>query len=90
MAYRLGDIIENSSKVVEWNWISDKENNKRQPDLDSDSRWFTGPNFLLLNENQWPKMKVKPDDVAEKIRPSYGHQHLDPPVTINILYFSDW
>ncbi|XP_074031706.1 uncharacterized protein [Leptinotarsa decemlineata] len=66
VAQRLGEIqdLTNSS---EWKYINSKENvadeaTKRLEKItfsDNNRRWITGPDFLILSPDQWPKEKME-------------------------------
>ncbi|XP_062538103.1 uncharacterized protein LOC134206403 [Armigeres subalbatus] len=60
VAFRVSEILE-TTDVFEWRWVPTKDNVadegtkwKRAPNFASDSRWFRGPKFLVLNEENWP------------------------------------
>lgn len=61
VALRIGEILENSN-VEEWRWIPSAENvadegTKWSKDINfsSNQRWFRGPEFLWMEENDWPQ-----------------------------------
>lgn len=64
---------------------------QRVPDLSSTSRWFTGPEFQLQNEEFWPTNTVHlPNLEIDEMRQIMAHIKLEVPCTVNIRYFSKW
>lgn len=73
VALRIGEILE-TTEIEDWRWIPSNENvaddatkDNGVSSLQSSSRWFTGPSFLVLPENEWPKEEplVDNDEPAE-------------------------
>ncbi|XP_036340974.1 uncharacterized protein LOC118750361 [Rhagoletis pomonella] len=61
VAVRIGEILQ-GSQLNEWRWVSSKQNvaddGTKWDDnltLDSNARWFTGPDFLRAPEHSWPQ-----------------------------------
>ncbi|KAJ0184295.1 hypothetical protein K1T71_000718 [Dendrolimus kikuchii] len=63
VAHRIGEITENSS-ISDWKWVptgmnvADDATRLHSAQLNQSSRWFTGPTFLLLSSEDWPKEPV--------------------------------
>ena len=63
-ATRVGEIQEGTEKN-DWYWTESKNNiadwltcGKRPIDIDINSSWQTGPDFLRLPESEWPITKT--------------------------------
>ncbi|XP_055549392.1 uncharacterized protein LOC129732493 [Wyeomyia smithii] len=76
VAFRIGEILE-LTRAPDWRWISTKLNIadvltkwSRDPILQSDSEWFTGPSFLYQSKDQWPITDTQIDDTIEEARGS--------------------
>ena len=54
--------IREKTDYTEWRWVPSKHNpaddaTRFFPEaIGPDSRWFSGPNFLLPDESQWPQL----------------------------------
>ena len=64
-ATRVGEIQEGTNKN-DWYWTGSKNNiadwltrGKRPIDIDIDSSWQAGPDFLRLPESEWPITQTK-------------------------------
>ncbi|XP_062538847.1 uncharacterized protein LOC134207144 [Armigeres subalbatus] len=96
VAHRIGEIL-SSTQAECWRWVSSRDNVAdcltklvRDTVPDSNGRWYKGPEFLYLSEDQWPKQQVKTNTV-EELRPSYLFAHISLPVrVIDISRFSKW
>ncbi|CAB4021212.1 Hypothetical predicted protein [Paramuricea clavata] len=74
-AVRIGEIQEGTSPS-DWHWIEGKLNiadwitrGKNPSELDKNSLWQTGPDFLHLHESEWPIKKfVLPDHLPEETK----------------------
>ena len=51
--------------IAEWRWIPTKQNVgeeatkwTKKPKIDNECRWFKGPNFILIDETDWPEGEV--------------------------------
>lgn len=60
VAVRIGEILQDSS-ICEWRWVPTKDNAaddgtkiNNNDDIHENYRWFNGPKFLSLAENEWP------------------------------------
>ena len=58
--------IEELVGITNWRWLSTKDNvvddatrDMQDIDLSPSSRWWTGPPFLSLSENDWPTENAK-------------------------------
>ncbi|XP_017490185.1 PREDICTED: uncharacterized protein LOC108378397, partial [Rhagoletis zephyria] len=65
VAVRIGEILEDS-QVHEWRWVPSLQNVADEgtkwttdPNFSNESRWFTGPEFLFLPEDEWPTTKFE-------------------------------
>ena len=85
VANRLTEIKENS-KSSEWRWVPTKDNpaddgtRYASDTLNNDSRWFTGPEFLKLNESEWPKTQFVNTIGIERVFAIEGKEALPGPV----------
>ncbi|XP_055604271.1 uncharacterized protein LOC129752524 [Uranotaenia lowii] len=95
VAFRIGEILEHT-RPDQWRWVPTKQNVADEatkwlngPSLDSKSRWFKGPGFLYLSEEQWPKQS-KHVETVEEIRPMHLHKEIvfDSPIAFE--NFSKW
>nr|XP_041632380.1 uncharacterized protein LOC121502738 [Drosophila kikkawai] len=57
---RIGEILE-GSEIEDWRWVPSEQNVAdegtkwtKKSEINSSGRWFTGPEFLLQGESQWP------------------------------------
>ena len=99
VAFRIGEILEDSS-LKEWHWISTKMNVAdeatkwtKKPELSSDSRWFTGPDFLRENMQCWPIKDEIPTNViddSEEVRPHLVVITQPQQFFLNTDRFSNW
>lgn len=101
VSLRIGEILE-ATELTEWRWIPTKENvaddaTKWQPvpDIGPNSRWFTGPKFLLLPESSWPTVESEKNegtiDNLEELRPLHIHtQTISLPCTANEDRINSW
>lgn len=81
VAFRVSEILE-TTDIANWRWIPSKYNPaddatkwKYQAKLSSESRWYTGPTFLMQPESEWPievhrNSKKKEND---EIKPQLSH-----------------
>lgn len=64
VSFRVGEILE-STELENWRWVPTSLNVaeeatkwQRTPELVPESRWFTGPSFLRLEEEHWPSLPL--------------------------------
>ncbi|XP_053698939.1 uncharacterized protein LOC128745898 [Sabethes cyaneus] len=96
VAHRIGEIL-SLSQAEYWRWVPSKDNVAdcltkwvRDTEPESNSRWFKGPAFLYLNEEEWPKQKVNANTV-EELRSCYLLTHISLPASIvDVSRFSKW
>ncbi|XP_058456653.1 uncharacterized protein LOC131434039 [Malaya genurostris] len=95
VACRVGE-ISSVTNESEWRWVPSKFNVADEatkwgkgPCFDAGCRWYVGPDFLCLPEDDWPK---QPTTVAtkEEIRPCLIHQETLPTTLIHFDRFSSW
>ncbi|XP_058811174.1 uncharacterized protein LOC131676064 [Topomyia yanbarensis] len=93
VSVRIGEIL-TSSEPHEWRWVPSKYNVsddatkwKAGPNLNADSTWLNGPQFLRLSEDLWPEQPLTTTS-AEEIRLVLVHSHSHPPVDYS--RFSKW
>ncbi|XP_058457230.1 uncharacterized protein LOC131434494 [Malaya genurostris] len=74
VGFRIGEIL-SLTKLTEWYWVPTKLNvadqlTKWSKDLEllSNSSWVTGPRFLYLDEEDWPKKNMPPANTTEELR----------------------
>ena len=78
--------IKENSKSSEWRWVPTKDNpaddgtRYASDALNNDSRWFTGPEFLKLNESEWPKNQFVNAIGIERVFAIEGKEALPGPV----------
>ena len=96
VALRLGEILENSD-ATQWRWIpialniADEATKwQKSPKFYSQSRWFTGPEFLRTSIENWPISKEKLLPVREELRPNIMQFHTRATNLIEISKFSSW
>ncbi|XP_063382133.1 uncharacterized protein LOC134668622 [Cydia fagiglandana] len=98
VANRVGEI----TKVTNWKFVpgglnvADDATRLKDRDIDL-SRWFSGPDFLLLPFSEWPKEPSTPEttSVLEELKPSKTHVgliNLDKPSSVvpDPSRFSEW
>ncbi|XP_055613505.1 uncharacterized protein LOC129759945 [Uranotaenia lowii] len=96
VSHRVSDILE-STTLSEWHWIPSKLNVaddgtkwKNLPDLSKTSRWFCGPDFLLLPESEWPLPEEPLTSTDIEMRPHILSHSLPLPALIPVENFSLW
>ncbi|XP_075167990.1 uncharacterized protein LOC142241581 [Haematobia irritans] len=70
VAHRVSEIL-SSTDITHWKWVSTEENVADEAtrfsanvDLSPESRWLCGPDFLKVEENNWPQYVI-PDNLKE-------------------------
>ncbi|XP_055632634.1 uncharacterized protein LOC129773105 [Toxorhynchites rutilus septentrionalis] len=78
VSFQIGEIL-SFSEPNEWKWVPSKLNAadaatkwENGSEIKSDGRWFLGPNFLRLTEEQWPKEKSV-STTEEELRSVHTH-----------------
>ncbi|XP_062703709.1 uncharacterized protein LOC134286152 [Aedes albopictus] len=96
IGFRVGEIL-NISVADEWHYVPSKQNVADDatkwgvgPSFSSSSRWFTGPDFLYLSENEWPNQPTKEVATKEELRVMFHHHREMPQALINVDRFSRW
>ncbi|XP_055612831.1 uncharacterized protein LOC129759412, partial [Uranotaenia lowii] len=76
VAHRVSEILE-TTQIKDWKWISTMDNVadeatkwQRLPDLNNQSRWLNGPDFLRENETAWPSEHFGKEFTEEELRPN--------------------
>ncbi|XP_055644239.1 uncharacterized protein LOC129780226 [Toxorhynchites rutilus septentrionalis] len=95
VSFRVGEILEQTT-ATQWKWVPSKSNPADEatkwgsgPYFNQDSKWFRGPNFLWLAEEEWPRVKEPVVATAEEMRASILH-HCTIETTIDFHRFSTW
>ncbi|XP_053691482.1 uncharacterized protein LOC128739998 [Sabethes cyaneus] len=93
VAVRVGEILATTS-ADEWRWISTKDNVAddatrwgKGPNVTINNRWFNGPEFLYLDEANWPQPTLKATNTEEHLM---IHQHTLSEPLIEVNRFSRW
>lgn len=93
---RVGEILETTS-ISEWRWVPTKLNVADEatkwgkgPDVEPNSRWFKGPEFLYMPEECWPQQTVLSADTNEELRSILVHQELLSSSLVVVSRFSKW
>ncbi|XP_062533493.1 uncharacterized protein LOC134202508, partial [Armigeres subalbatus] len=96
VSFRVGEIL-NISTVNEWYYVPSKQNVADDgtkwgigPSFSPNSRWYTGPNFLSLSENEWPEQPAKQSTKEEEVRVVFQHHRKMPQPLIDGNRFSNW
>lgn len=97
VAFRVSEILE-TSEPEEWRWVPTRLNAADDgtkwdgtPDLTSESRWFTGPDFLWFPETKWPETPCLRSPVTTELRPHLMVHRTGPCGSfIPVGDFSNW
>lgn len=96
VSFRVGEILE-LTELENWRWVPTKLNVadeatkwQRDPELVPQSRWFTGPEFLLVPEDSWPKIQLPTLTPTDELRTHNAHIIVEPPCTINANRLGKW
>ncbi|XP_055614659.1 uncharacterized protein LOC129760983 [Uranotaenia lowii] len=96
VSYRVGEIL-STTTISEWRYIPSKLNVADKatkwdsgPDFSPNNTWFTGPQFLLDPESEWPQDK-KVSNTIQDVRIHFLH-HFEAPTyfIIDPCRFSLW
>lgn len=92
----MGEILE-VTDVNEWRWIPSKENVadeatkwSKSMNFEKSNRWFSGPAFLRLSEDNWPKKKNIKVNVEEEMKAHCVHSALVLKKFVDVERFSKW
>ncbi|XP_055543524.1 uncharacterized protein LOC129729067 [Wyeomyia smithii] len=95
VAHRIGEILEVSS-VAEWRWVPSKLNPADEatkwgkgPYFSDESKWFAGPTFLQLPEEEWPHQVEATVATTEEVRMTVL-LHTTKKFTVFCEPFSHW
>ncbi|XP_055527667.1 uncharacterized protein LOC129720242 [Wyeomyia smithii] len=97
VAFRIGEII-SRSRPSELRWVPTKLNVADQltkwsngPQLDSNSSWLRGPQFLYKPEAEWPLQQFKKPNVEDEMRATFLLHDVEVPgQLVDISRFSKW
>lgn len=97
VSFRVGEILE-TTELENWRWVPTKLNVaneatkwQRTPELTPDSRWFTGPPFLKLPEENWPERQISATTPVElELRMHAVHGIIEPPYIVNPDKHDQW
>ncbi|XP_058454825.1 uncharacterized protein LOC131432514 [Malaya genurostris] len=96
VACRVSEILE-TTETNEWRWVPSKSNVAddgtkwtRLPDLTSRARWFSGPEFLKMQEAKWPQSSVKVNPTATELRHRLSFHVMMPSPIVDVTNFSCW
>ncbi|XP_058838652.1 uncharacterized protein LOC131694186 [Topomyia yanbarensis] len=96
VAFRVSEILE-TTETSEWRWVPSKLNVaddatkwSGKPDLTRGSRWFNGPQFLWLQEEEWPQCAIKISTTTTELRPRLLKHSVVPNAIICLSNFSSW
>ncbi|XP_062539124.1 uncharacterized protein LOC134207415 [Armigeres subalbatus] len=94
VSFRVSEILEHTT-ASDWRWVPSKSNPADEatkwgsgPYFTDNTKWFQGPDFLRLPENEWPRSN-EPAATTEEIRASILHHCAFEPA-INFERFSSW
>jgi hypothetical protein len=62
----------------------------KSPSFESSSRWFSGPEFLKLSEQEWPESQIEIDDTEEEMKLNFAHSNITVVRLIDPNRFSNW
>ncbi|XP_062714125.1 uncharacterized protein LOC134290910 [Aedes albopictus] len=93
VAFRVSELLE-ITEANEWRWVPSKMNVADDgtkwstfPDLSPGSRWFVGPEFLRLQETDWPQQPTNNCSTEEELRPSFLAYHVPYEPLVNSASF---
>lgn len=97
VSFRVGEILE-ITNPKQWRWLPSKQNvaddatrSKEVPKLESNSRWFKGPQFLYNAENIWYNDRTE-FVTEEELRPSFimSIREIRKEQLVDLERFSQW
>ncbi|XP_065084732.1 uncharacterized protein LOC135706971 [Ochlerotatus camptorhynchus] len=96
IAYRVSEILEATDRT-EWRWVASKDNPADEatkwgagPYFNSNSIWYSGPEFLYLPERDWKRGDPEKSG-EEELRACYVHREIHvPECIVDIERFSKW
>ncbi|XP_065081800.1 uncharacterized protein LOC135704263 [Ochlerotatus camptorhynchus] len=96
IAYRVSEILEATDRT-EWRWVASKDNPADEatkwgagPYFNSNSIWYSGPEFLYLPERDWKRGDPEKSG-EEELRACYVHREIRvPECIVDIERFSKW
>lgn len=96
VAFRIGELL-SETEIREWRWVPSKLNVADQatkwgkgPQLSSGASWFSGPDFLWEDEQQWPEQTVLTVETQEEMRSCLIHREASLEELLNSDRFSKW
>ncbi|XP_062714227.1 uncharacterized protein LOC134290998 [Aedes albopictus] len=96
VAFRISEILE-LTEIIEWRYVPTDQNVaddgtkwKGLPDLKPRARWFSGPQFLHLPEEEWPRTSRGSTSTELELRPSAMTHFVAPNPLVNVNDFSSW
>ena len=92
VANRIAEIREETT-LKQWRWVPTKENPADETTkLIQASKWFSGPSFLKLEPEFWPKRDIKITDPDLEAKPVMRHQFVTKSkiTIIDPKRYSDW
>ncbi|XP_055605028.1 uncharacterized protein LOC129753255 [Uranotaenia lowii] len=96
VACRVGEILSNS-EISEWRWVPSKLNIAdhatkwfNEIEIQQDSAWFSGPEFLKESEENWPQPRSSTTTTEELKIPCLVHQLSETQTTVDFTRFSKW
>ncbi|XP_065079912.1 uncharacterized protein LOC135702797 [Ochlerotatus camptorhynchus] len=96
VAFRVSEILD-TTEMNEWRYVptdlnvaDDGTKWKGLPSLASETRWFTGPEFLQHPETRWPDSYTSSNEAVLELRRSVLTHFIAPEPIVCSSDFSDW
>ncbi|XP_062556742.1 uncharacterized protein LOC134221567 [Armigeres subalbatus] len=96
VAFRVSELLETTT-VSSWRWVGTKDNVaddatkwNRKPDLESNSRWIRGPDFLWKDPESWPKESFHNNSTKEELRAHLNYHAATITQVIDLNYYGTW
>ncbi|XP_058467435.1 uncharacterized protein LOC131440300 [Malaya genurostris] len=93
---RVGEIL-TLTNPEDWRWVPSKDNVAddatkwgKGSHLSPDSRWFWGPSFLYLSEDQWPTNQRTFTETTEELQSCFTHAEVKCENLVLWERFSKW